>query len=485
MPHIKCGAGINMWQNSSVGKKLGFLVSGVLIAIFIVTAVWFDDFAHRNLEKLMLQQARVIYQQIMITRSWNAAYSGLYARKTPGVETNKYLSEASPGRGIPSSIVPEITDKQGHVYTLKNPALMTRELSALSAKHSDIRFNLTSLKPINPGNIADDFEKRSLKLFETGLKETHEFSQDKDKHYFRFMAPLYVEHSCLACHGFQGYKVGDVRGGISLTLPLNNELELLGTTRLHFLAGAGILLVLVLIAIILGSRYLVTRPLQLLQQFACSMGKPQQVPDVLLARHDEVGLLAKELNDANATLLTQRDVILQRTQQMEQDSNTDALTGLYNRRYLLTEGARLYERWRRDGAGIAVLMIDIDHFRRINDQFGYLVGEEVLIAVTRILKTQCRPYDLVARYGDEEFLIMLEASSYGSGKSSAQRIHQSIAENVFRSGDVELRVTVSIGIVEGTSLGGFDSTLRRADEALTKAQDSGRNRIVVHAETEL
>jgi diguanylate cyclase (GGDEF)-like protein len=471
-----------MWLNSSVGKKLGFLISGVLIAIFVLTAVWFDNFAQRNLEKLMLQQARVLYQQIVTTRSWNASLGGIYARKMPGVETNKYLYEVGPGHGIPSTVMPEITDQQGHVFTLKNPALMTRELSELTAKNSGFRFHLTSLKPVNPGNAADDFETRSLVQFETGKKETAEFTRDSEKHYFRFMAPLYVEPSCLACHGFQGYKVGDVRGGISLTLPMDGELELLDTTRLQFLAGAGILLVLVILAIILGSRYLVTRPLLLLQRFASSMGKPQQVPDVLLARRDEVGLLAKELNDANTTLLAQRDVILQRAQQMEQASNTDSLTGLYNRRYLFSEGIRLYERWRRDGVGIAVLMIDIDNLRQINDQFGHMAGDDVLVAVTQILMKQCRPYDLVARCGGEEFLVMLEASSYGSGNSSAQRIQQNITENVFRSGETEIRITVSIGVVEGSSLGSFDSTLRKADEALIHAKKTSPNRITVHTE---
>jgi diguanylate cyclase (GGDEF)-like protein len=201
-----------------------------------------------------------------------------------------------------------------------------------------------------------------------------------------------------------------------------------------------------------------------------------------LTRNDEVGLLAKELNDANATLLAQRDVILQRQQQSEQEGNTDALTGLYNHHYLSSEGARLYERWRRDGAGIAILMIDLDHFRQINYKFGHLVGDDVLIAVTQILMRQCRPYDLVARYGGEKFLVMLEASSYGSGNSSAQRILQSIAENVFKSGETELRITASIGVVEGSSLGDFDSTLSKAEEALTRAKENGRNRIVIHAE---
>jgi diguanylate cyclase (GGDEF)-like protein len=242
------------------------------------------------------------------------------------------------------------------------------------------------------------------------------------------------------------------------------------------------LLILVILAIILASRYLVTHPLHQLQEFASSMGRPQHVPASLLARDDEVGLLAKELNDANATLLAQRDVILQRRQQPELDGNTDSLTGLYTLNYLSTEGARLYERWRRDGAGIAILMIDIDHFRQINYKYGHLVGDDVLIAVTQILVKQCRPYDLVARYGGEKFLVMLEASSYGSGNSSAQRILQSIAENVFISGETELRITASIGVVEGSSLGDFESTLHKADEALNRAKETGRNCIVTHTE---
>jgi diguanylate cyclase (GGDEF)-like protein len=474
-----------MWLSSSVGKKLGILISSVLIAIFVLTAIWFDDFAHRNLEIVMHQQARALYQQIAITRSWNASYGGVYAPKQPGVETNQYLYQVGPGHGLHSTVVPEITDKLGNVYTLKNPALMTRELSELTAKNADIRFRMTSLKSINPKNAPDVFETYSLHQFETGLKETSEFSQDGGKHIYRFMAPLYVEKSCMGCHGFQGYKVGDIRGGISLTLPMDNELELLDTTRLHFLTGAGILLVLVISAIILGSRYLVTRPLRMLQQFASSMGRPQRMPDFLIVRSDEVGLLARELNDANATLLAQRDTILQGTQQSERDSNTDELTGLYNRRYLFTEGTRLYERWRRDGVGIAVMVIDIDRFKLINDQFGYQIGDAVLVEVTQILKKQCRPYDLVARYGGETFLIMLEAASFGSGNNTAQRILKSIAANVFRSGKAELHITVSIGVIEGSSLGDFDSTLRKADEALYQAKDSGRNCVVAHSEDEL
>lgn len=474
-----------MWLNGSVGRKLGYLISSVLTATFIFAAIWFNEAAHRNLETFLHQQARVLYQQIVLTRRWNASYGGVYVRKLPGVETNKYLYEVGPGHGEKNTVVPEITDKKGNVYTLKNPALMSRELSELTAKHADIRFHLTSLRTINPNNAPDDFEKRSLKQFEAGLKETSELSLQDGKNYYRFMAPLYVEQSCLQCHGFQGYKVGDVRGGISLTLPMDSELELLTSSRNHFVLAAGILLVLLIGTIILGSRYLVTRPLRIMQRFASNMGTKQQLPDDLISRHDEVGLLAQELTDANATLLLQRKQIGERTLKLEHDSHTDELTSIYNRRYLFSEGLRLYERWRHDGTSIALLMIDIDHFKLINDKYGHQVGDDVLAEIARILMQQCRPYDLVARYGGEEFVVMLESSSSGSGVSTAQRIRQNIIEKPFKLGHREIHITVSIGVVEGSNLGDFDSTIRKADEALYQAKESGRNRIVTHVETAL
>ena len=299
------------------------------------------------------------------------------------------------------------------------------------------------------------------------------------------MAPLYVEQGCLRCHGFQGYKVGEVRGGISLTLPADSELELLASGQYRFISTAVILLALVIATIILGSRYIVTRPLRILQRFASHMGSLQQLPDYLIERRDEIGLLARELTGTNAALLDLHDKTSQRTKQLEQDSQTDALTGLHNRRHMFSRGMQLYERWRNEGACIALMMIDIDHFKNINDKYGHQVGDEVLTEIARMLKRQCRPYDLVVRYGGEEFVVMLESLSHGSGVSTAQRIRQSIVDNPIKLGQRELRVTVSIGVIESCHLGDLDSTLRKADAALYQAKESGRNRIVTHVESEL
>lgn len=469
----------------SVGRKLGVLISSVLAVTFLLASLWANEFANRNLEKFMHQQARMVYQQIVLVRHWNASYGGVYVKKTPVMETNRYLYEVGPGKGEVNTVVPEITDTKGDVYTLKNPALMSRELAELAARQANIRFHLTSLKTVNPNNAPDDFETRSLKRFESGVQETSEFSLQDGKNYYRFMAPLYVEQSCLRCHGFQGYRIGEVRGGISLSLPMDNELELLESGRNRFLFTAATLLFLVIAAIIIGSRYVVTHPLRVLQRYASNMGSEQQLPDYLSARRDEIGLLAQELTLANSVILEQREQANQRTMQLEHDNRTDALTGLYNRRHLFTEGVRLYERWRHGGTGIALLMIDIDHFKRINDNYGHQAGDIVLAEIARVIKQQCRPYDLVARYGGEEFVVMLEAASPGSGINTAERIRQSIIDSSIKLDDSELHVTVSIGVIEGTDLGDFDLTLREADAALYKAKESGRNRIVIRDENEL
>ena len=465
-----------------VGTKLGILASGVLLAVFVAATLWADSYMRRNIELVMYRQAQSLHKQVVLMRHWNASYGGVFVRKQPGIETNPYLYQVGPGEGKPSTVIPEIRDDLGNVYTLKNPALMGRELSELTEKYADIRFRLTSLRPVNPLNTPDDFERRSLENFAVGAKEVTEFSQINGKQFYRYMAPVYIEETCLQCHGFQGYKIGDVRGGISVSLPVENEALVFMENRGRFIFFAGLLSVLVGATIILGSYFIIMRPLRAMTKYAGSMGGHQLLPTQITARQDEVGLLARELNSANTALHSQREQLHQRTMQLEHESRTDALTELYNRRYLFSEGARLYERWQRDGTEIVILLMDIDHFKHINDTYGHQAGDQVLIEVAQVLKQQCRPYDLIARYGGEEFVIMLEASTPNSGESTAKRIHQSIGEHVIKYEDKELLVTASVGLIEGKDLGDFDTALRKADEALYEAKEGGRNRITIYGQ---
>ena len=146
-------------------------------------------------------QARVVFNTIVLTRKWNANYGGVYVEKKEGVESNPYL------------INPDIKTVDGRVFTLRNPAFMTREISEYAEKEGMFKFHITSLKLMNPHNEADEFEKKALLQFETGaVKEVSGTELVNNRTYFRYMAPLYIENDCLQCHKHQNYAVGDSTG---------------------------------------------------------------------------------------------------------------------------------------------------------------------------------------------------------------------------------------------------------------------------------
>ena len=156
-----------------------------------------------------LLTSSAFYRQVLYTRSWNASHGGVYVPITDTVKPNKYLKD--PKR--------DLLTQEGVKLTKINPAIMTRQLAQAISDNEEIKIHITSLNPLNPKNAPVDWEIKALKSFEKGKKEyTVDPSSKLPK--FRYMAPLKVEKSCLSCHSKQGYKVGDIRGGISVTLPV-------------------------------------------------------------------------------------------------------------------------------------------------------------------------------------------------------------------------------------------------------------------------
>jgi len=156
-------------------------------------------------------------------------------------------------------------------------------------------------------------------------------------------------------------------------------------------------------------------------------------------------------------------------------SQTDALTGLANRR-TLDERMR-YEMARADrlGCGFSVILGDLDHFKSINDEFGHLVGDRVLVATAGVLAEQARPYDLPARFGGEEFMVLLPESTLADAMAIAQRIRSAISGVAVP--DLTRQITMSLGISTwrlGDTLGAL---VGRADAALYQAKGRGRNRV--------
>ena len=160
---------------------------------------------------------------------------------------------------------------------------------------------------------------------------------------------------------------------------------------------------------------------------------------------------------------------------------TDSLTGVFNRRYVSAHLPRLLDRAADSNKPVSILMFDIDHFKRVNDTFGHDIGDEVLKEVAERASRNLRNFDLVARLGGEEFVVIMPDTDGESALMVAERLRNRIGDTVFRiSAPVgEIVVTVSVGVAVGGRVGDTVETLiKRSDEALYEAKRSGRNRVV-------
>lgn len=159
----------------------------------------------------------------------------------------------------------------------------------------------------------------------------------------------------------------------------------------------------------------------------------------------------------------------------------DSLTGLYNRRYLTAHLAALMDRGLRTRKPLALLMVDVDHFKKVNDTHGHAVGDEVLTAIADRLSRHLRSFDTVARWGGEEFVVIMPEAEARVAVAVAERLRARIAEQpvIVKHEVGQLNVTVSIGVaVAGDDLMTPDDLLRAADAAMYEAKRQGRNRVV-------
>lgn len=161
-------------------------------------------------------------------------------------------------------------------------------------------------------------------------------------------------------------------------------------------------------------------------------------------------------------------------EKLEQMTITDDLTGTYNRRKLEEVLQHEMDRSTRDGHPLTMLMIDIDHFKTINDNYGHDIGDAVLIAMARLLDRHLRETDTLVRFGGEEFIILLPGSTIDIALVVAERLRQAVAENTFEKAG---RVTASFGIAQHSPGDNRDSFIKRADEKLYEAKKGGRNRV--------
>lgn len=263
---------------------------------------------------------------------------------------------------------------------------------------------------------------------------------------------------------------------------------------------------------VLGLRFLTTeKP----QSIVMETGKPFYIPDVkdyphgfkdvaslhirswagvpLIVQDKIIGMLTMDGSAPNAfreehiriaaEFAQQVAVALENARIFEEAQNqavTDALTGVYNRRGLFQLGEFEFQRARRSGRPFCAIMMDIDHFKRVNDRHGHAAGDQILLKAAERCRRNLRPIDLIGRYGGEEFAVLLPETELEDARLVAERLRLSIMNEAFETDAGGLRVTISAGVAEmSPSDASLHALIGRADSALYDAKSAGRNRVAV------
>lgn len=416
-----------------------YLLPILIWSLLVVMSLFF---VLRQLDEDMVEiaatQGREVFRLVEATRVWNAEHGGVFVVRTERDPPNPYLN--SPDRSTAT-----VT---GKLLTLLNPAYMTRQLAVVIDRQAAIRIHMSSLKLLNPGNKADEWETQALHEFERGLSnEKFDIDRSDGKAIARYMAPLFIKQPCLACHKQQGYKLGDVRGGISVYWSVEPIVTALQTTRDRTLAVHGVVWLLIGVLMVSGIRH--------------------------------------RLRIEGALRESER--------RFRQLADYDTLTRLPNRRLLLDRLWQAMSASKRSGHYCALMFIDLDNFKPLNDLYGHKVGDLLLIEVARRISSCVREIDTVSRFGGDEFVVMLIELDADKAKSAteagvvAEKIRAVVAEPYVltppQEGNAENivvnhRCTSSIGVALFLSHEVRpEDVLKCADMAMYQAKSDGRNLI--------
>jgi signal transduction histidine kinase len=277
------------------------LIIGCSITLIAALSISFYFIAQRQ-ERLIMGQveneARAIFKQIVITRKWIADHGGIFVERLPWIKPSPYIKNS------------EVIDIQGKRYIKETPAMVTKELSRYAKDKELYWFHITSLKLTNPENAPDKFERNALQQFEkTTLKELISIEQMNNSKYLRYISPLYVEEVCLNCHAKQGYKVGDVRGAISVVIPLDKTFAEIVSNRRNMLIAAVLTVLTLIAAMFLMIKKIVLTPMRKLQSAINEFSEGKYSPEKRLKTGDEFEDLCRSFS-AMAGILSEYHICL-------------------------------------------------------------------------------------------------------------------------------------------------------------------------------
>ncbi len=232
-PRTKRTTANTLFRDCIFNRRCWLLLLGLWTAV-VGASLYLSraEIQRHNLE-VAAAGARNMFRMVVLTRLWNASHRGVYVPVDDTIQPNPYLDH--PRR--------DLKTYSGIDLTMVNPAYMTRLIAEVAAREKGVQFHITSLWPIRPANAADEWETGALRQFEQGVKEVSALTSSESGMLYRYMAPLPVVGACLKCHERQGYKLDDIRGGISVSQPYAPfEAAAIQTFRLELAKHLGVLL---------------------------------------------------------------------------------------------------------------------------------------------------------------------------------------------------------------------------------------------------
>lgn len=230
MSSVPTGAKSAAPEKKPPSRKLLVFIAAAFWTVMITASLSFNWLhEHKTAIEFATIEARASFNKDLVYRKWAAMHGGVYAPPTEKTPPNPYLAF------IPDR---DVVTTSGKRLTLINPAYMTRQVHELGKEQNNMAWgHITSLKPIRPENAADEWEAESLRKFEAGAVEVVSLQVMNGRRFLRLMKPMKAEKSCLKCHGHQGYKEGEIRGGISVSAPFE-PYAAVASTRIAAVAAA-------------------------------------------------------------------------------------------------------------------------------------------------------------------------------------------------------------------------------------------------------
>ena len=410
-----------------VTYRKSVLVALVWTVLVIASLAWGAYGHRREVLSIAYQNAVTIIAKDIAFRAWASMHGGVYVPPTEQTPPNPYL-DFLPER--------DVVTTTGKKLTLMNPAYVLREAQSLYQGEHGESAHITSLNPINPDNAPDEWEKMALNRFEFGAREIKGVTQSEGVTQMRVMRAFVVGKDCLKCHARQGYKVGDIRGGISATIPLKPLFDIEARDIRNASISHGVIWLFGMLVI---SAYQVVRK-------------------------REIGRIVRQ-------------------QELEYQANTDALTGLANRHAFMTRAEQELARAKRYRGELSLLMADIDFFKKVNDTYGHQAGDMVLKKLAEVFLLALRDIDFAARFGGEEFIVLLPETNAENALITAERLRASVndIQVTLPQGEV-VKLTVSIGAASyaASANDSLEKLIYEADKALYAAKETGRNKVCMN-----